>query len=91
MSTQLTLLPAFDEAVVFDSANVLIDMLNDGRKAKEVYDAESCSIYNGFYIFAAKNKEGSIVFTVLDGLGKIPDGFNACWRSWAHIKTELKL
>ena len=90
--TQLSLLPAFDEDVVLNAANHLLDTLNDGRKEKECYNSHNYFHHNGLYIFRASITETSPqLYNVLDENGKTPEGFSANWRSADHIKHELQM
>lgn len=73
------------------SANQLIDLLNDGRKAAEVYNAEAYHEIKGLYLFVASNKDKKRVFNVLTSEGKTPEGFSANWRNYNHIRHELNL
>lgn len=73
-----------------NKANELLESLNDGLKGKEVYDAGNVIQINDKIVFAAHNKDRS-VYNILDETGNIPPGFNACWRSFSHIRHELKI
>jgi len=81
----------FDETVVVASANVLIDMLNDGRPVKEYYKAQYYVPHGQYWVFMAANKDKKPMFNVLDNEGKIPSGLSANWRTLQHIKGEIGL
>jgi len=89
MSSQLNLLDAFDESIVIENANILIDMLNDGLPKKDLYYGNIHFKYKGLWVLMAQNKNKDAVFNILDDKGKTPNGFNACWRSINHIKHEI--
>lgn len=86
---QISLLEAFETQNVFDAANDLIDMLNDGRSKKDIYYAQGHFEDYGYHVFIAKNKSGDVLFNCLDSNGKIPEGFNACWRGIEHVAVEI--
>jgi len=72
MNGQLNLLNAFDESIVIDSANVLIDMLNDGLPKKDLYFGNLHFEYKGYWVLMAINKRKDAVFNALDKKGKTP-------------------
>lgn len=70
-----------------ESIRILLDLINDDNKQiyQLVFDIE----VNKVLIACASNKE-NVVFNIVDEKGKTPSGFSACWRSYLHIKQELK-
>lgn len=75
------------DTILTDSANRLLDMLNDGIKVKFV--AQHAWKIGNKVLLAASNRDGETYFNVLSLNGGIPDGFCANWRDFSHIKTEL--
>lgn len=71
-----------------DSANRLLDCLNDGRKGKEIYMASASLKYKKLIIIQAVNYE-SKVYNVLDEWGNQPKGKSVCWRSMSHVINEI--
>ena len=71
-----------------NTANSLLDSLNEGRKAKVVYLAGEALDYEGLIIIKAVSKTNQ-VFNILTPEGKIPNGFSANWRIANHIEEEL--
>lgn len=84
---QQFLIPFEFEEKSRESIRTLLDLLNDNNKQiyQLVFDIE----INKLLIACASNKE-NIVFNIVDINGNTPSGFSACWRSYLHIKHELK-
>jgi len=78
------------EPLSIESANELLDLLNDDRK-KDLFEPVSCVEVDGMLLLCAKNKEYGMVFNVVDRNGKTPESMSANWRNFEHIKQELKL
>lgn len=79
------------DEVVTDSANTLLDSLNDGLKETEYYEPQYYFQQNEMIVLIAANKQKNMLFNIIDSKGKIPSGFSANWRTAIHIKQELKL
>lgn len=72
-------------------ANDLLDSLNEDLKPKEQYQPICVFTEMGFDVYICANIEKDILFNVLDYDGNFPDGFSANWRTFEHIKQDLKL
>lgn len=72
-------------------ANDLLDSLNEDLKPKEQYHPIGVITEKGFDVYICTNIEKDILFNVLDYDGNFPDGFSANWRTFEHIKQDLKL
>ena len=72
-------------------ANTLLDSLNEDLKPKEQYKPIGVFTENGFDIYICGNSDKDILFNVLDFDGNFPDGFSATWRTFQHVKDELRL
>ena len=79
------------EEIAVQKANSLLDLLNDGRKEKELYASQYYFPHNGYLVFIAANKEKNVLFNVIDKDGNIPAGFSINWRTIGHIKQEIGL
>lgn len=91
IQNQLSLIPEFELGLILESANTLIDMLNDNRPKKEIYYPQWYLPHNQYWVFIASNSNKDILFNVLDQNGKIPNGLPANWRTYPHIKNEIGL
>lgn len=77
------------ESVVFEKANELIDLLNDGCKDKGRYWATGIFKYKDYFIFRANKKGEMAVYNILDSEGKIPKNMDVNWRIWSIIQHNL--
>lgn len=91
MGLQLSLFTEIEEYAFRKTANELIDLLNIDRKAKECYRIEWYYKHDDKYILIACNREKNIVCNVVDENGKVPNGFDVCWRLHRFILQELKI
>lgn len=71
-----------------DKANALLNSLNEGRKAKEIFMAGASVKHKDLIIIQAVNGEKKY-YNILTETGYIPKNFSACWRSLKHIIEEL--
>lgn len=72
--------------------SLALDMLahiNEGRKAKERYEAHFAMHEKGHIIYVAANQSGDMLFNALTDTGDLPKGMSVCWRTWSHIKQEF--
>lgn len=83
-------LSLFDNKI-FKVANELLEMLNEDLKINERYKSQFTFIEKGYTVFVVANKHKHVLFNVLDSLGEAPDGFCVNWRTFGHIKQELKI
>ena len=72
-------------------ASDLLDSLNEDLKLKEQYKPIGVFAENGFDVYICGNYYKDILFNVLDFDGNFPDGFSANWRTFQHVKDELRL
>ena len=72
-------------------ANALLDSLNEDLKPKEQYKPIGVFTEKGFDVYICGNSDKDILFNVLDYDGNFPDGFSANWRTFQHVKDELRL
>jgi len=79
------------DQLLTDQANALLEALNDGRKAKEMYLPQYYFKQLDMVVLIASDKNKNTLFNIIDMDGKTPPGFSACWRSANHIKQELNL
>lgn len=69
----------------------LLDSLNEDLKPKEQYQSVGIFTEKGLNVYICANSEKDILFNVLDYDGNFPKDFSACWRTFEHIKQDLKL
>lgn len=76
-----------------DTANELLQLLNEDLKEKEKYKPIACFTEKGYDIYVCgRNVEKDkieMLFNILDFKGKTPKGFCVNWRIFSHIKQEL--
>lgn len=77
------------EAKVFDKANELIDLLNQGLKGKNRYFGTGIYRHKDYYIFQANKIGEKPVFTIIDGQGNMPKNMEVNWRIWSCIVNNL--
>lgn len=69
----------------------LLDSLNEDLKLKEQYQSLGVFTDKGLDVYICVNAEKDILFNVLDYDGNFPKDFSANWRTFEHIKGEMKL
>jgi len=69
----------------------LLETVNDGYKDKEKYHPHYSFIEKGHIVYIAVNKQKDVIFNVLTEFGDFPKDMSTCWRSWCHIKEDLKI
>lgn len=74
-----------------EKAFELLNVLNADLKQNEKYQDVCCFDEKGFTVYVVANKSKDIMMNILDFEGNIPEGFSANWRTFEHIKTDLKL
>ncbi|MBP9793310.1 MAG: hypothetical protein KBC56_04860 [Flavobacterium sp.] len=80
----------FDTAI-FQTANDLLDLLNDGRKPKERFEPQYTFKEGDYTILIASTKDKEIVLNIIDAVGNIPKDFSVNWRTLPHILQDLKI
>lgn len=85
---KLELMNLFTEYLVNESANNLIELLNEGLKPKDVYDVDLYFTLKGLIILRGVRKN-EYLFNIIDFEGNTPKNFSANWRNIDHIKKEL--
>lgn len=88
---QLSLFSEIEEEAFRKTANELIDLLNMDRKPKDCYVIQYYYKHKQFYVLIASNKDKNIVCNVVDENGKIPNGFDVCWRLHQFVLEELNV
>ena len=83
--------PDLFEFLRLQKAGELLDLINYDLKKNDKYQSIAYYEENGFTVFIIANKNKDILMNILDYEGNIPSGFCANWRSFSHIKQELKL
>lgn len=76
--------------IQLERANNLLDSLNEDLKPKEQYEPIGIFTHEGFDVYICGNAQKEILFNVLDFDGNFPADFSTNWRTFLHIKNELK-
>lgn len=77
--------------IQLERANALLDSLNEDLKPNEKYEPIGVFTEKGFDVYICGNAKKEILFNVLNFDGNFPAGFSSNWRTFIHVKDELKL
>lgn len=88
---QLSLFKEIEEEAFRKTANELVDLLNMDRKPKDCFRIEYYYKHKQYYVLIACNREKMVVCNVVDENGKIPNGFDVCWRLHQLVLQELNV
>ncbi len=90
MQLQLDLFsPIAEDTDISAKANLLLMMLNEGKKKSEMYEPTHYLQINDLVVLIAENKQGDKVFNVIDADGNTPKDFSVNWRNAQHVKQEI--
>ena len=67
-------------SILTAKANMMVDLLNEGRKPKDMYVPFQTIQYRGLNAFVVINQAGDKLATILDNDGNVPGGWCVNWR-----------
>ena len=81
--------------IQLERANSMLRAINEDLKPKEKYHPIATFESNNLDVYVCGRKVDNdlydLLFNVLDFEGKTPKGMSANWRTYSHIKQELKV